>query len=88
MMIKASQQAIGLNDDGAIAATLPNAARTAAKASAARTAAKASAAHTAAKASAAHIAAKTDTVAVAQAAQDRARVSMDYQQGFFSGPSS
>lgn len=70
MMIKASQQAIGLNDDGAIAATLPNAARTAAKASAAR------------------IAAKTDTVAVAQAAQDRARVSMDYQQGFFSGPSS
>ena len=79
MMIKASQQAIGLNDDGAIAATLPNAARTAAKASAA---------HTAAKASAARIAAKTDTVPVAQAAQDRARVSMDYQQGFFSGPSS
>ena len=61
MMIKASQQAIGLNDDGAFAATLPNAARTAAK---------------------------TDTVPVAQAAQDRARVSMDYQQGFFSGPSS
>ena len=70
MMIKASQHAIGLKDDGAFAATLPNAA------------------HTAAKASAARIAAKTDTVAVAQAAQDRARVSMDYQQGFFSGPSS